>query len=100
VVYSMNASNKIVIQPEATPKDAAKPADPLPKRGSWNPNNAASAWAKKKGLKIEDLNNLRLMLIEGGIVKDIPVNQLDPVEFDNLCRAIEANYGDMLKVSA
>ena len=98
VVYALNASKKITIQPEPTPDEA--PGDPLPKAGSWNPNNAASLYAKRNGITIEALNKLRVALIAGGIVKDIPVNKLDPVEFDNLCRAIEANYPDMLKVSA
>jgi hypothetical protein len=34
------------------------------------------------------------------VVKDIPVGQLSPVDFDTLCKAIEANYADQLKVSA
>lgn len=98
VVYALNASKKITIQPEPTPDEA--PGDPLPKAGAWNPNNAASLYAKRHGITIEALNKLRVALIAVGIVKDIPVNKLDPVEFDNLCRAIEANYPDMLKVSA
>ena len=72
----------------------------LPKAGSWNPNNAATLWAKRNGIKIEALNNMRLALIAGGIVKDIPVGELDPIEFENLCQAIQANYGDRLKVTA
>lgn len=90
--------NRAPIQPKTTSDEA--PGDPLPKAGSWNPNSAASLYAKRHGITIEALNKLRVALIAGGIVKDIPVNQLDPVEFDNLCRAIEANYPDMLKVSA
>jgi hypothetical protein len=41
-----------------------------------------------------------MALIAGGVVKDIPVGQLSPVDFDILCKAIEANYSDVLKASA
>lgn len=99
----LDEGERIVDSPiDRTPKDAYKPGEKpeLPKAGSWNPNNAATLWAKRKGIKIEALNSMRMALIAGGIVKDIPVAQLDPIEFDNLCKAIEANYPDALKVTA
>ena len=84
---------------EPLPADAVKPGEKveLPK-GSWNPNNVATLWAKEHGITIGAMNNMRTALIAGGIVKDIPVSQLDPLEFDNLCKAIKANYPDALKV--
>lgn len=99
----LDEGERIVDSPiDRTPKDAYKPGEKvdLPVAGSWNPNNAATLWAKKYGITIETLNNMRLALIAGGIVKDIAVSKLDPVEFDNLCKAIMANYPDALKVSA
>jgi hypothetical protein len=99
----LDEGERIVDSPiDRTPKDAYKPGEKpdLPKAGSWNPNNAATLWAKRNGIKVEALNSMRTALIAGGIVKDIPVAQLDPIEFDNLCKAIEANYPDALKVGA
>jgi len=99
----LDEGERIVDSPiDRTPKDAYKPGEKvdLPKAGSWNPNNAATLWAKRNGITVETLNNMRLALIAGGIVKDIPVSKLDPIEFDNLCKAIMANYPDALKVSA
>lgn len=90
------------IKPEPLPDDALKPGEKLelPKAGSWNPKNAIGLFCKRVGLKLADFANLRAALIAGGIVKDIPSSELSPVDFDVLCKAIEANYPELLKVSA
>jgi hypothetical protein len=82
--------------------DALKPGEKmnLPPAGSWNPRNAIGLFCKRVGLKLADFANLRTALIAGGIVKDIPSGELSPVDFDVLCKAMEANYPEMLKVSA
>jgi hypothetical protein len=97
----LDEGERIVDSPiNRAPKKQEEEKIELPKAGSWNPNNAATMWAKNHGIKIESLNNMRMALIAGGVVKDIPVGQLSPVDFDTLCKAIEANYADQLKVSA
>ena len=90
------------IKPEPLPADALQPGEKmnLPPAGSWNPKNAIGLFCKRVGLKLADFANLRAALIAGGIVKDIPSGELSPVDFDVLCKAIEANYPDLLKVSA
>jgi hypothetical protein len=90
------------LKPEPLPADALQPGEKmeLPKAGSWNPKNAISLFCKRVGLKLADFANLRTALIAGGIVKDIPSGELSPVDFDVLCKAIEANYPELLKVSA
>ena len=98
VVYALNASKKITIQTKPTPDEA--PGEPLPKAGAWNPRTAISAWCQRMGITMEAFGKLRTALIAGGIVPDIKSGDLTPVDFDNLCRAIKANYGDMLKVTA
>jgi hypothetical protein len=100
--FGETTKNHAALKAEPAPDDAIKPGEKvdLPKAGSWNPNIAATLWAKRKGIKVEALNSMMTALIAGGIVKDIPVTQLDPIEFDNLCKAIEANYTDQLKVGA
>lgn len=82
--------------------DALKPGEKmnLPPAGSWNPRNAIGLFCKRVGLKMADFANLRTALIAGGIVKDIPSGELSPVDFDVLCKAMEANYPELLKVSA
>jgi hypothetical protein len=84
------------------PKDALKPGEhmDLPPAGIWNPMNAIGLYCKRMGVKIADFGNMRNALVAGGIVKDIPSKDLTPIDFDNLCKAIEANYADQLKVSA
>ncbi|MBQ1779515.1 MAG: DUF1071 domain-containing protein [Acidaminococcaceae bacterium] len=90
------------LKPEPLPADALQPGEKLelPKAGSWNPKNAIGIFCKRVGLKLADFANLRAALIAGGIVKDIPSGELSPVDFDVLCKAIEANYPELLKVSA
>lgn len=90
------------IKPEPLPADALQPGEKmsLPQAGSWNPKNAIGLFCKRVGLKLADFANLRTALIAGGIVKDIPSGELSPVDFDVLCKAMEANYPELLKVSA
>ena len=90
------------IKPEPLPADGLQPGEKmdLPPAGSWNPKNAISLFCKRVGLKLADFANLRTALIAGGIVKDIPSGELSPVDFDVLCKAMEANYPELLKVSA
>ena len=90
------------IKPEPLPADALQPGEKmnLPPAGSWNPKNAIGLFCKRVGLKLADFANLRAALIAGGIVKDIPSGELSPVDFDVLCKAMEANYPELLKVSA
>lgn len=87
---------------ETPPADGLQPGEKmnLPPAGSWNPKNAISLFCKRVGLKLADFANLRTALIAGGIVKDIPSGELSPVDFDVLCKAMETNYPEMLKVSA
>lgn len=85
---------------EPLPADAAMPGEKLPPKGSWNPQNAMSLWAKNNGLKMEQLAAMRKALIDGGIVQDIPSRDMTPEGFDALCRAIESNYPDALRKTA
>ena len=90
------------IKPEPLPEDAQKPGEKvqLHPGGNWNPMNAASLWCKTNGVKIAELNNMRTALIAGGVIPNIDVNKLIPEQFDQLIKAIEANYPDMLRKPA
>ena len=90
------------IKPEPLPADALKPGEKmnLPPAGSWDSRNAIGAWCKRYGISFETFGKLRAALIAGGIVKDIKSGDLTPIDFDNLCRAMEANYGDQLRQTA
>jgi len=90
------------IKPEPLPADALKPGEKmdLPPAGSWNPMNAIGLYCKRMGLKMADFGNMRNALVAGGVVKDIPSKELKPDDFDELCRAMEANYPDALRKTA
>lgn len=84
------------------PEDAKKPGEKvdLPKAGSWNSRNAVTLWVKRNGLTMEQFGGIRKALIAGGVVPDISSDNMTPIDFDNLCKAIQANYPDQLKVGA
>jgi hypothetical protein len=94
--------NRCKIQPEPLPEDAQKPGEKvqLPPAGNWNPMNAASLWCKTNGVKIAELNNMRTALIAGGVIPNVDVNKLITEQFDQLIKAIEANYPDLLRKPA
>ena len=84
------------------PEDAQKPGEKadLPKAGAWNPRTAISAWCARMGITQEAFVKLRSALVEAKIVPDIKAAAMTPIDFDNLCKAMQSNYGDMLKVTA
>ena len=104
-VYYKNDRSKYTrdtVTTEPPPEDEQKPGDKkdLPKAGSWNPMNAASVWCKNNGVKIADLNNMRIALIAGGVIPNVDVNKLTPEQFDELIHAVELNYPDQLRKPA
>lgn len=104
VYYEKDRSKytKNTLETEQPPADGLQPGEKmnLPPAGSWNPKIEIGLFCKRVGLKLADFANLRTALIAGGIVKDIPSGELSPVDFDVLCKAMEANYPELLKVSA
>lgn len=84
------------------PPDAQKHGEhvELPPPGNWNPGNAMGLYCKRMGIKLSDFGSMRTALVAGGVVPNIPSKELTPIDFDNLCKAIEANYADQLKLTA
>lgn len=89
-------------QTPTIPQDAQKPGEKVdvPKPGAWNPMVAASKWAKENGVQLVNLNKMREALISAAIIPNVDVMALTPEQFDQLIRAIEANYADMLRKPA
>ena len=100
--YGGATAKNAPIKTEPAPDDAQKPGEKIdiPPAGSWNSRNAIGALCKRYGISFETFGKLRAALIAGGIVKDIKSGDLTPIDFDNLCKAMEANYGDQLRMSA
>lgn len=104
-VYYKNDRSKYTrdtVAAEPLPEDVLQPGEKmnLPPAGSWNPMTAACIWCKNNGVKIEDLNNMRTALIAGGTIQNIDVSRLTPEQFDDLIRAVEANYPDIKRKPA
>lgn len=88
---------------EEEPEKPGKPEKaekPVPQKAAWDWRKAIQSYCTRVGLSAEDFNNMKKALAEGGIIKPIKYQDMKPEDLDNLCRAIEANYGDQLKVSA
>lgn len=104
VVFRFGATSvkHATLKTDPAPDDAQMPGEKvdLPKAGSWNAGNAMGLYCQRKGIKLADFGKMRQALVAGGIVKDIPSKDMTQIDFDVLCRAIEANYPDQLKVSA
>lgn len=90
------------VEPEPLPDDALKPGEKveLPPAGSWEPMTAISAYCGRVGITAKNFGNKWKALADGGVVKAIPTKELTPDDFDAICKAIEANYPDMLREPA
>lgn len=83
--------------PKADP-DAFKPGDKIEvKKKAFDSRAAIQAWCARMGINGEQFHAFRKALIDGGVVKNIKYDDLEPVDLDNLCSAIQTNYPDMLK---
>ena len=88
------------IKPEPLPEDAAKPGEKMEAKKGWNSREAIQSWSNRMGINGEQFHSLRKALIAGGVVPDIKYDDLTPVDFDNLCKAIQSNYADQLRKTA
>lgn len=97
--YGNTTKNHVDMPTEPAPDDAVKPEEKidLPKPGSWNAKNAVTLWVKRAGIAMEAFGNMRAALIAGGVVPDIKSDNMTPIDLDNLIKAIQANYPDVLK---
>jgi len=89
------------IKPEPLPEDAVKPGEKLeiPPAGSWNPQNAITLYCKNNGVTMAEFGAMRNGLIEAGVIPDIKGKDLTPIDFDNLCRALERTYPDRMRAA-
>ena len=84
-------------QGEELPADALKPGEKVKfEKKSWDARAAIKTFCDRHNINGEKFQQLRRSLIEGGIAKNIKYDDLDPIEFDVLCKAMESNYADML----
>ena len=90
------------LKTETPPADGLQPGEQmnLSAAGSWNPRNAISLWCHRNGITMADFGKLRDALVAGGIVKDIKSGDLQPLDYDVLVKAIEANYPEVLRKPA
>lgn len=84
--------------PDSTPTNIAPipdketPPDSLPI--PFNPKEARHAFMERLGIDTDMFVRMRQALIEGGVVADIPSEQMTEANWNNLFAAIESNLGD------
>lgn len=102
IVYRYGNTTVKRLDPDGPVDDEtpAKPVEQPADMGTWNPRNAIFVWCKRYGINMETFGKLRGGLVAAGIVNDIKSSELKPEEFDALCNAMLANFGDQLKVVA
>ena len=101
IVYRFGNTSVKYLDPDGPvdEEEQPKPTEQKP-TGKWSGKAAIANWCNKNQVPSEQFANLRAALIAGGIVKDIPSEKLEPVDFDNLIHAIESNYGEYLRKPA
>lgn len=88
------------VDEEEQPKPTVQKPTEQKQSGKWSGKAAIANWCNTNQVSSEQFANIRAALIAGGIVRDIPSEKLEPVDFDNLIRAIESNYGEYLRKPA
>ena len=96
VVFKLNAGSSYIPPKEEAPEDAIKPDEKV-EAPAWTLGKAWTLWAKNHGISAEHFNDLRKALIAANALPDIPSKKLTPIDFDNICRAVEMYYPDQLK---
>ncbi len=89
------------VTPEPLPEDAVKPGEKpdLPAKGSWNPQNAITLYCKNNGVTMAEFGAMRQGLIDAEVIPDIKSKDLTPIDFDNLCHALERTYPDRMRAA-
>ena len=110
VYYEKDRSKytKDTLETEQPPADSLQPGEKmnLPTAGSWNYRDARSKFCEVNAISQQAFANIRATLIQRGAVKNISLNEIDPIDFDSLCSAIKATipeyiaYMDSQRVSA
>lgn len=103
-VYYKNDRSKYTkdtLETEQPPVDGLQPGEKmnLPPAGSWSLENAMLSYCERKGITKEQFNSFKKALNESGITK-VSYATMGPIDFDVLCKAMEANYPDQLRQTA
>lgn len=83
--------------PESAPVQNA-PAAQASQKGSFEINTAIKAYCERHGITGEQFNSMKMALCKGGVIRQIKYEVMGPVDFDNLCKAMEANYADQMRM--
>ena len=90
-----------MIDPDSETPPDSRPASELAKAQAdskkFDIHLAIQHYCKRKGITAETFNNMKMALCKGGIIRQIKYDVMGPIDFDNLCSAMEANYGEQLR---
>lgn len=100
IVYRFGNTNVKRLDPDGPVEDETEQEAPVQPESTFNIRNAMFIWCQHHGINLETFGKFRQALIAGGVVNEIKSSDMTPEAFDELCRAISANFGDQLKESA
>lgn len=104
IVYRFGNTNVKRLDPDGPvdDDDAVKPGEKvdLPPAGSFDGRKAISAYCYRMGITAKAFGAMWKALVDAEIVPKVATDDLTPEGFDAICKAMEANYADMLGKTA
>lgn len=88
IASAEEVANAVLQQKESEKKNS--------KKASWDAREAIKAYCARHQISSEQFGAFRRALINSSIIKEIAFDELEPIDFDTLCKAIEANFADKL----
>ena len=86
--------NQMPIPVEEPPEDAATSSP------AWDISTAIQRYCERKGITGQAFNNMKMALCAGGVIQQVKYEVMGPLDFDNLCKAMEMNYGDQMRAAS
>lgn len=83
----LDEGERIVDSPVPVPEDAIQPGEKLEPK--WDVRTAGSRFCKYEKITGADFESIRKTLIARGKLEDKKLDELTPIDFDNVCRAVK-----------
>ena len=100
IIYRHGNTSVRYVEPIGPTDEEEKPATKHEQKGApWSLETAMNAYCERKGITKQTFDAFKKALNDGGIT-DVKYATMTPIDFDNLCKAMEDNYGDILRKPA
>ena len=86
-IASAEEVQNAILNQQKQPEDAMKPGEKLEPK--WDVRTAGSRFCKYEKITGADFESIRKTLIARGKLEDKKLDELTPIDFDNVCRAVK-----------